>query len=122
MLYKKGISLISALVATIIIIMGISCVVGVLQQTERMYRRASNFQDFSLASDILFDEIQEQFGVIGTDVPDEIHGKMNGFQNLFYHVKFEKIKDGLYEVHIKITKTIEGKPYSEEFVSALSQR
>jgi len=120
--YKKGISLISALVATIIIILGISCVVVVLQQTERMYRRTSDFQDFSLASDILFDEIQQQFGVIGTNIPDEIHGKMKGFQNLFYYVKFEKIKDNLYEVHIKITRIIEGKPYSEEFVSALSQR
>ncbi|MCM8805167.1 MAG: hypothetical protein NC825_00310 [Candidatus Omnitrophica bacterium] len=119
---KKGFSLISALVATIIIIIGISCVMMIVQQTEKLFRRATDFQDFSIAADILFDKIQEDFGTQGIEVPDKIEGKMQGFSNLFYTVNFIKIREHLYEVRIKFTRTIEGKQYSEEFVSALQQR
>jgi len=122
MISKKGVSLIYVLVATIILIIGISCVLIILQQTENIYSRASRSQDFSVAADILFDQIQQEFGTPGIHVPDHIDGKMSGFKNIYYHIEFIKIKEGLYEIHIKLAKNREGKQYSEEFISALHQR
>ncbi|MGB9641926.1 MAG: hypothetical protein ACPL3Q_01835 [Candidatus Ratteibacteria bacterium] len=118
----KGFSLISMIVSAIIIIIGISCVLMVLQNTEKLFSRATNYQDFAMAADILFDKIQEAYGYQTAIVPDKLEGKMTGFSNIYYHIDFQKIEEGLYEVHIILTKTIEGKQYSEEFVSALQQR
>lgn len=119
---KSGYSLISALVSAIIILLGISCVLMVVQNSERLFRRAIDFQDFAMAADILNDKIQEEFGLSSRTVPDKLSGKMPGFSNLDYEICFHKMKDNLYEVHIKLSRTIEGKKYSEEFITALHQK
>ena len=119
---NRGFSLISVLVAAIIIILGISCVLMVVQNTEKLYRRASDFQDFAIAAEILSDKIQEEFSHYGIAVPENIKGKMPGFSNLYYDISFKQIKEHLYEVHIKLTKTYEGKKYTQDFVTALHQR
>ncbi len=122
MSYKKGFSLISVLVAAIIIIIGMLCVITVIQNSERIFRRAIDFQDFAMAAEILNDKIQEQFCSPGQKIPERMEGKMSGFQNLYYEVHFQLLKDNLYEVHIKLSKTVEGKRYTEEFITALHQR
>lgn len=119
---KNGYSLISALVATIIILIGLSCVLMVIQSTEKLFTRARNFEDFAMAAEILNDKIQEEFSYPGVAVPEKIEGKMPGFSNLYYRIDFLKIEENLYEVHIKLTRTVEGKKYSEEFVTGLHQK
>ncbi|HXK45558.1 MAG TPA: hypothetical protein PL060_06335, partial [bacterium] len=100
----KGFSLISTIVSAIIIIIGISCVLMVLQNTEKLFSRATNFQDFSMAADILFDKIQEQYGHCTAVVPAKLEGQMAGFSNIYYRIYFKKVKENLYEVHIILTK------------------
>ncbi|MCX7705732.1 MAG: hypothetical protein N2115_05690 [bacterium] len=119
---KDGYSLISALVSSIIILCGIVCVLMVVQNTEKLFMRATNFQDFAMAAEILNDKIQEEFGSIGKPVPEKIEGKMPGFYNLSYAIYLRRMKDDMYEVRIKLTKTVEGKKYCEEFITALHQR
>jgi len=119
---SNGYSLISALVATIIIILGISCVLLVIQNTERLFKRATSFQDFAVAAEILNDKIQDEFSCAGTAVPEKIEGKMPDFPDLYYEISFHQIKENLYEVHIKLFRTDEGKKFTEEFITALHQR
>lgn len=119
---KYGYSLISALISAFIILIGIACVLMVVQNIERLFKRATNFQDFAIAADILNDKIQEEFSSVGKFVPERIEGKMPGFSNLNYEINFQKIKDDLYEVHIKLARVVEGKKYSEEFITSLHQR
>ncbi|MCM8759376.1 MAG: hypothetical protein NC906_06355 [Candidatus Omnitrophica bacterium] len=119
---KYGYSLISALVSAVIILLGIAFVLTVIQNTERLFTRAVNYQDFAIAAEILNDKIQEEFSSAGSTVPEKIEGKMPGFRNLKYEINFHKIQDNLYEVRIKLTKIVEGKNYSEEFITSLHQR
>lgn len=119
---RKGYSLISTLVAAIIIVIGISCVLIIIQNTEKIFTRSKNFQDFTIAADILNNKIQGEFSNPEKIVPEKIEGKMFGFHNLYYEICFSKIRENFYEVHIKLTRIVEGKKYSEEFISALHQR
>jgi Tfp pilus assembly protein PilV len=119
---KKGMSLVSALVALFLLLVGISLLARVIPDIERLSQRARNFTDSQMIADRIFDEIQEKYGAEGTAVPASLSGDVNRRPGVTYKVEFTNVKENFYEVRVTVAGTREGKRVAQEFVSVLHQR
>jgi len=120
---KRGVTLMSVLVALLILAVGIVALLRVYPVIDKLSGRAQTYVSLSMIADKVFTVIEKVYGDAGgPPVPQFLSGVDEDFPRYGYSVRMRQEKQGLYETEVEITGKEEGKIEREYFYGSFRRQ